>query len=204
MPYSVGDIVLTGIKSQGAISYLIKFGALVAGYPKDARRFAHCAVITDENGMIAEARAEGIQPGHISRFPDGDTVIIPMGVDAHDAAQVKAFASQMILESWGYGFGTFAAAGFNCLAAGLRLGGHGIYFGVGHSRICSVFVAEALTRAGVYWDVDPSAIMPCDIWTQFGHKAQTLATYRKRTNRVHRNRLSASDHPADHSLRLDR
>lgn len=179
MAYNIGDIVLTGVKSQGAVSSLIKFGALVGGYPAEARRFAHTAVIVERSGVICEAVSHGIRYDTIDRFPDGDTVVIPMGVDPHDQAQIQAFCASCVEGSWGYGFGTFAAAGFNCLAAGLRLGGHGIYFGVGHTRICSVLVAEALTRAGVVWDQDPSCIMPADVWMQFGHKARSLATYRK-------------------------
>lgn len=177
--YRIGDLVLTGIQSKHATSYLIKFGALVGGYPAEARRFAHSAVVVEDDGTICEAVGSGVRYANIDRFPEGDTVVIPMGVDDHDAEQIHRFCAAVVAGQWGYGFGAFAACGFNCLASGLRLGGHGVYFGVGHTRICSVLCAEALARAGVIWDVDPSAIMPADIWLQFGHKAHSLSTYRR-------------------------
>lgn len=171
---AVGDIVLTGLKSQGATSHLIKFGALLAGYDKTARGFSHCAVVVGNTGEICEATNEGIVFSNISRFPEGDTVLIPMDVSVWDAKQLQDFCKACI--GMEYGYGTFVAAGFNCLAAAFRLRGHGIYFGIGHTRICSVLVAEALARAGVIWDVDPSAIIPADIWNQFGHKSLPMAS----------------------------
>lgn len=164
----VGDIGLTGIQSQGWVSKLIKLGAFVGRYPKDARRFSHAFLVTDDDGEIVEAVKRGVRPAHISKYKPDDFVVVPMGVDAHDAAQIVAFANSVVTAKWRYGFATFAACGFNCLFAHWRW--LPFSFSVSHTAICSGFVADALTRAGCIFDKPVEVTMPADLWVQFGSR----------------------------------
>jgi hypothetical protein len=166
--YTTGDFGVAGVNSQGWVSKLIKLGALVAGYPADARRFSHAFLIVSERGDIAEAVKRGVRPAHISKYDPNDIEIVRMNVDAHDQAQIQAFAKSVMDAKWRYGFLTFAACGFNCLFAPLKW--MPFSFSVSHTAICSGFVADALTRAGVIWSKPVEVMMPADLWVERGSR----------------------------------
>lgn len=168
--YRVGDIGLTGVLAQGWVSRLIKLGARVAGYPADARRFSHAFLVVSERGDIVEAVKRGVRPAHISKYDPNDIELLSMAVDPHDAQQIVKFATSVVAAHYSYGYWSFAACGLNCLLA--HFGRRPLIFGVAHTKICSAFVADALTRAGVDWDKPEEVVMPADIWQQFGDRAR--------------------------------
>ncbi|MGN6190128.1 MAG: hypothetical protein ACTHOE_14645 [Conexibacter sp.] len=72
----VGDFLLTGVKAQGIVSWGIKTGALLRGYPKECRRFSHAALVIDSDGTLAEALARGVKRSPISDYEPADYVIV--------------------------------------------------------------------------------------------------------------------------------
>jgi hypothetical protein len=172
MRMQVGDVILTGVKAQGWVSKLIKFGAWVGRYPVDARRFSHAAIVWDVKAdgtvMLCEAIRQGvkIQPFH---YADGDYVHIPMGLASLDQMRVQKFCSSVVAANARYGFATFVACGINCILAHLK---HApVSFTVGATKICSGLVADALAHTGYIWGKPVDVIMPADIWIELGARA---------------------------------
>ena len=173
MKKRVGDVILTGIKAQGAISHLIKLGAYVGGYDKDARRFSHTAIVykVDADGTVwlCEAVERGVKIRRFSYAP-GDYVHIAMGMTADEQAKVQAFCDSVVAVNAEYGFATFVACGINCILAHVKWAP--ISFTVGNTKICSGLVADALRGALNYiWAKPIDVVMPADIWLELGSLA---------------------------------
>lgn len=157
----VGDFLLTGVKAQGVVSWAIKTGALLRGYPKPCRRFSHAALVIDADGTLAEAVATGVVRSPISKYKPADYVIVRTEVDEHDARQVLAFAEDVIRARTRYGFVTFVGLALYCLT------GAQLCIQQAGTAICSGFVSDALTRSRFIWPRPPFAMMPADLAQYF-------------------------------------
>lgn len=155
-------IGLTGVKSQGFVSRLIKLGAWVGRYPRSARAFSHTFLMLDENGTIVEAVKRGVRTSHLSKYQPGDYELVRLELDDRDAAQVRAFIDDVLAHRWRYGFLTFAACGLNCLTGQIRWL-PSLSFAVAQTAICSGLVCDALTRAGYIWPKPAAVMMPADL-----------------------------------------
>jgi hypothetical protein len=164
-----GDVILTGVKAQGWVSRLIKFGAWVGRYPKAARRFSHAAIVRDvlNDGtvILCEAVKRGVVKDPFS-YKDGDYVHIPMRLPRGEQEKVALFCDSVVDANARYGYFTFVACGVNCIFAHLRW--VPVSFTVGSTKICSGLVADALAHAGWIWDKPVDVIMPADIWLELG------------------------------------
>lgn len=157
-----GDIILTGRKSQGVISYAIKLGSkLRYGFNSPHTFWSHAALVIDANKfLIAEARKNGVVVSDLrDRFPEGDYQLIPTGatMSALDVQQVLAFSDAVLAARTSYGFVTIVGLAFYCLTGGK------LCFQTSGTAICSGFVCDALTRAGYIWPRPPFSMMPADI-----------------------------------------
>jgi hypothetical protein len=157
----IGDFLLTGVKAQGIVSWAIKTGALLRGYPKACRRFSHTALVIDPDGTLAEAVAKGVVRSPISKYEPADYVIVRTQVDEHDARQVLAFAEAVLKARMHYGFATFAGLALYCLT------GAQLCIQQAGTAICSGFVSDALTRSRFIWPRPPFAMMPADLAQYF-------------------------------------
>jgi hypothetical protein len=153
----VGDFLLTGLKAQGIVSWAIKLGALLRGYPRPFRRFSHAALVIASDGTLAEALAQGVVRSPISKYAPADYAIVRTGVDEHDAHELLAFADAVLAARTRYGFATFVGLGLYCLT------GAQVCIQQAGTAICSGFVSDALTRAGYVWPRPPFAMMPADL-----------------------------------------
>jgi hypothetical protein len=163
--YQTGWFATSGIEAQGWVSKLIKFGARVAGYPEYARHYSHAFLFVSEHGDIVEAVKRGVRPAHVSKYKPEDLTIYRVPVDPHDQAQIQEFAKSVVDAHYSYGYWSFVACGFNCLFAPLKW--VPFSFSVAHTKICSAFVADALTRAGLIFDKSVEVVMPADLAVQF-------------------------------------
>ena len=157
----IGDFVLTGIKSQGIVSLAIKLGALLRGYPKDARRYSHSALVVGTDGAIVEAVKTGVKRNNLSKYEPADYILVRTKVDQHDADQVVAFADAVVEAKESYGFLTFAGLALFCLT------GSKLCIQRAGTSICSGFVSDALTRSRFIWPRPPYAMMPADLAVYF-------------------------------------
>jgi len=157
----VGDFLLTGVKSQGIISWAIKAGAWLRRYEKPFRRFSHSALVIGEDGTIAEALAAGVKKGNLTKYQADDYVLVRTEVDDHDRPQVLAFAKSVLDAKSKYGFVTFIGLALYCLT------GAQLTIQQAGTSICSGFVSDALTRAGHIWARPPYAMMPADLARHF-------------------------------------
>lgn len=156
-----GDVLLTGRKAQGIVSLAIKLGQRLRGYTPAERQYSHAALVLDTDGTIAEAQAKGVVYDHASKYAEGDYTVVSTGVDEHDRAQVLAFAHAVVAARTRYGFVTFAGLALYCLTGGT------VFVERSGTAICSGFVADALTRAGVIWPKPPFACLPADVAREF-------------------------------------
>ena len=158
----VGDFLLTGVKQQGIISRAIKFGSLLRRYDRPYRRFSHAALVISADGALAEALAHGVCQNPISKYDPANYRIVRTHVDAHDQAQLLAFASSVLKSREnGYGYPTIAGLALYCLT------GAQLCVQTAGTAICSGFVCDALTRAGYIWERPPFAMMPADLASHF-------------------------------------
>ena len=157
---TAGDVILTGKKSQGAVSVAIKIGEALRGHRKEAR-FSHCLLALDSDGTLIEAAAKGVRVTSVGALHEGDWEHIPVGVAEHDMRQIRVFCDAVLEARWKYGFATFAGLALYCLTGGQ------LCVQKAGTAICSGLVAEALTRAGVVWERPPYACMPADIYEHF-------------------------------------
>lgn len=171
----VGDFLLTGLKSQGIVSWAIKTGALLRGYAAPFRRFSHAALIISEEGELAEALAAGVRRSPLSKYDPADYVLVRTEVDQHDQAQVLAFAESVLAARSGYGFPTFVGLGLYCLT------GAQLCIQQAGTAICSGFVSDALTRSRFIWPRPPYAMMPADLAKYFKVTEGSAATPGSRT-----------------------
>jgi hypothetical protein len=171
----VGDFLLTGVKAQGIVSWAIKTGALLRRYPAPCRRFSHAALIVNEDGTLAEALARGVERTDLSKYEPADYVLVRTDVDAHDRAQVLAFADSVIEAKTRYGFLTLVGLSLYCLT------GAQLCIQQAGTAICSGFVSDALTRAGFIWPRPPFAMMPADLAQYFDARSELSPSAAKGT-----------------------
>lgn len=156
-----GDVVL--VYTDHAVSKLIRFGQRLR-FRGERRRFAHwnhAALVLNERGDIAEALTRGVKLGHISKYPVGSYVIVPLGASQADQAQILDFAKSVLAARWKYGYATIVALSISLLT------GSKFVFGKIGTAICSGFVCEALTRAGAIFVKPPAYMTPADLAEHF-------------------------------------
>ena len=158
----VGDILLTGVRSQGIYSVAIKFGSWLRRYEPPHRRFSHAVLVISEDGAIAEALSRGVVRGHLSRYEPANYVLVRVGVEPHDQAQILDFADSVLEARTRYGFMTIVGLALFCVT------GAQLCIQQAGTAICSGFVSDALTRAGHVWPRPPFAMMPADLARYFG------------------------------------
>ncbi|HEX4364602.1 MAG TPA: hypothetical protein VHZ75_08640 [Solirubrobacteraceae bacterium] len=156
-----GDILLTGVRSQGIYSWAIKAGSWLRRYEAPYRRFSHAVLVVSEDGSIVEALTKGVARGNLAKYDADDYVLVRVGVDAHDQAQVLAFAESVLAARTRYGFATILGLALFCLS------GAQLCIQWAGTAICSGFVCDALTRAGYIWPRPPFAMMPADLARYF-------------------------------------
>lgn len=157
----VGDFLLTGVTSQGVVSWAIKTGSWLRGFEPPYRRFSHTALLISEEGELAEALGGGVKRTHMSKYEAADYVLVRTAVDDHDAAQVLEFAESVLDSRTRYGFATIFGLALYCLT------GAQLCIQLAGTAICSGLVSDALTRAGFVWARPPFAMMPADLARHF-------------------------------------
>lgn len=156
-----GDVILTGRKAQGIISKAIKLGSKLRGADGLADRFSHSALVTTSDGEICEAQEKGVVFAHISKYDKDDYIVIHTGCEPWDQLQIIDYAESVVAHRTGYGFLTFAGLALYCLT------GASLVVGQAGTAICSGFVCDALTRAGVIWPRPPFSMMPFQIYQHY-------------------------------------
>jgi hypothetical protein len=159
-----GDVLLTGVIQQGLVSRAIKLGALLRGFPKPYRRFSHAALVIGPD-TLAEALGRGVVRSPIAKYAPANYAIVRTRVDAHDQAQVLAFAEAVLDARERYGYVTIAGLALYCLS------GSRICIQQAGTAICSGFVSDALTRSRFVWPRPPFAMMPADLAQCFDVRA---------------------------------
>lgn len=180
---NVGDIILT--HSTFLTGKIIRFGQRLRwrGARKQFAQWNHAALViqptflrdyrTYEGGSvvaevyaparIAEALGHGVEENSIAKYEDTEYAVIHCGPFlTDDKIQIMNFAHSVLLKRARYGYLEILSL---CLSL---LTPPWVQFGTPGTMICSGFAAQALTRAGVVWPVDPSYAMPADIaeWFQ--------------------------------------
>lgn len=170
-PLRNGDIILTGRKHQGIASSAIRLGSrLRYGWNSPYAVWPHCAIVYDAEKMVScEATGTGVQLGDIFERFGHDWDVIPINVDEHDWAQIKAFLDAVLEAKWKYGIAIFAGLGVWCLSAVIRFLPKVCFQQTG-TAVCSGLVCDALTRAGFIWELPPYWMMPADIAFHFDFK----------------------------------
>jgi hypothetical protein len=162
----VGDILLTGIRSQGVFSWAIKVGSWLRRYEAPHRRFSHAVLVISEDGSIAEALSKGVVQDNLSKYDAANYVLVRVNVEPHDQHQVLDFAESVLTERTAYGFITIVGLALFCLS------GAQLCIQQAGTAICSGFVSDALTRAGHVWPRPPFAMMPADLAQYFDVRAE--------------------------------
>lgn len=157
----IGDILLTGVRSQGLFSWAIKVGSWLRRYDPPYRRFSHAVLVISEDGSIAEALFSGVKEGNLSKYDKANYVLVRVQVQPHDQAQVLEFAKSVLVARTRYGFMTIFGLAIFCLT------GAQLCIQQAGTAICSGFVSDALTRAGHVWPRPPFAMMPADLAQYF-------------------------------------
>jgi hypothetical protein len=163
----VGDCLLTGVKSQGLVSWPIKTGSLLRGFDALLRRFLHPALVFGEGrhhrrGCGRRCREE--QPVEVRQ---GRPCRRPYRVDDHDREQVLRFVESVLDEKGrrhgrqAYGYVMFAGVALYCPD------GVPIYVQEAAASICSGLLCDALTRAGFIWERPLFAMMPANLAEHF-------------------------------------
>lgn len=160
-----GDVVLVASKSQSWVSTAIRWGTVLR-FPRrpELWRFTHAALVVAgtarDRTTIAEALSEGVRvrvleqhysPDQLRAYATGDAM------SDGDRQQVTDFAYSVVAARTGYGTWTFAGLAVYCAT------GTALCVQRAGTAICSGFVADALTRAGIPrkgWSRPPYACMP--------------------------------------------
>ncbi len=153
-----GDILLT--RRKGWTSKLIQFGQAWRSVPEEEAysHWTHAALIFTDNGFIAEALEWGVEYEHISKYRDHDYAVVHFDFSQEDRNQIITYATSVLnARENGYGYITILAIALTMLT------GWSLVFGTVGSAICSGFVAEALTRAGVIFPKPPAYCTPFDL-----------------------------------------
>jgi len=162
----VGDILLTGVRSQGVFSWAIKIGSWLRRYDAPYRRFSHAVLVISDDGSIAEALSRGVVRGHLSKYEAANYVLVRVNVEPHDQRQVLEFAESVLAARTRYGFATIFGLALFCLS------GAQLCIQQAGTAICSGFVSDALTRAGHTWPRPPFAMMPADLAQYFDVRSE--------------------------------
>jgi len=162
----VGDVLLTGVRSQGVFSWAIKIGSWLRRYDAPYRRFSHAVLVISDDGSIAEALSRGVVRGHLSKYEAANYVLVRVNVEPHDQRQVLEFAESVLAARTRYGFATIFGLALFCLS------GAQLCIQQAGTAICSGFVSDALTRAGHVWPRPPFAMMPADLAQYFDVRSE--------------------------------
>ncbi len=177
-----GDIILT--HSTFWAGRIIRFGQRLRwrGARKWAAHWNHCALVVEGDSItdrrsypnggemyvlrpawIVEALGNGVERTCLNKYDDTEYAVVHMEVDAYplDTEQVLEFAHSVLSKRTHYGYWELLSL------AGTLLTPKFLNFSTPGTMICSGFVAQALTRAGIIWAVDPTYAMPADIAEQF-------------------------------------
>lgn len=155
-----GDVILSGAKSQGVVSYAIKLGQRLRGFNKDERQWTHCYLVLGD-AVLIEAAKPGVRLTSPKVLHEADWELIETHVDDHDMVQVREFTQSVLNAKWDYGFLTFAGLALYCATGGQ------LCIQKAGTAICSGLVADALTRAGYVFPRPPYACMPADLYRLF-------------------------------------
>ena len=169
MTVQSGDIILTGVKSQGAVSVAIKLGAKLRYGPRSPHTaFSHAAIVYDVlDGVpvLVEAVKSGVVKRRMHYLP-GDYVIVKPSTLAtlSDIGQMRRFLDNTLAARERYGFAQFAGQAIYCLTGTAWL------IAKAGTSICSGLCCDAGTRWGAMpsgaWKRPPLAMMPADIHAQ--------------------------------------
>lgn len=163
-PAMPGDVLLTYTRlSRNPASWfgaLIRFGQAIR-FRGDRRKYARWnhAVLVVEDGNIIEALGRGVVQRKLSDYRGQDYCIAHTFLDARDSRRVCGLASRLV--GLRYGFLSIIS-----IAIAIVTGGR-LVVDVAGSYICSELVAESLKRAGYYFQVPASHIMPADLAETF-------------------------------------
>ena len=161
---SNGDVILVDRKTQGWISWSVKFGEkLRYGFLDPDTQYSHAAIVYDaaEPVTIVEATAlSGVQLAYLSKYKKSEYVVVPTNVTKQDFIHVRKYLDSVLKERATYDFST--VAGLSLYAAT----GSKLCIQRAGSVTCSGLVCEALTRAGIVWARPPYACTPADISAQ--------------------------------------
>ncbi len=166
IPLQAGYFILT--RSDHTVSKLIRAGQALryrwtskpfgrlSPSQRRATHWNHAALVLDTTGRIAEALGGGVVERHLSKYTD-DYLVVKFWAEPLDREQIVAFARSVMAARWRYGYATIASLAL--VVTGSRLA-----FERPGTAICSGFVAEALTRAGVIFPERPYRMMPADLY----------------------------------------
>lgn len=144
-----GDFIL--VKKDSFFHRLIKFGQSLR-FKSQYASWTHAALVLDREGNLIEADSDGIKYTSLSDYKPSEYVYIHITATEEDRAEMVTFAKSCL--SMPYDWLDVVSIGL-CLLTGLR-----ISVGFSAMNICSGFVAKALERTSVIFDIDDKSITP--------------------------------------------
>ena len=169
MTVQPGDIILTGVKSQGVVSVAIKLGAKLRYGPRSPHaQFSHAAIVYDVlDGVpvLVEAVRSGVVKRRMHYLP-GDYVIVKTSTLAtlSDIGQMRRFLDNVVAAKERYGFVMFFWLALFCLtgtAYGMYKAGTSICSGL----CCNAGMVWGGMPSGG-WKRPPLVMQPADIHAQ--------------------------------------
>jgi uncharacterized protein YycO len=156
-----GDFILT--HGNAWTSRLIRFGQGLR-FRGDDRKYTywnHTAIFVDDQANIVEALGAGVRPAvHISKYKQIEYWVVRLRALTEDRQQSAQFALRCVGQP--YGFVTIVSIALSLLT------GTKFSFGFAGQKICSGLVARALERTGVFFEPEPSHIMPAELAKMYG------------------------------------
>lgn len=145
-----GDFVLC--HRRGFISRIIRWGERLR-----SRNYfwSHAAIVENENYLI-EALIRGVKRTPLAEYDNIYCCLVHVDMDRIDRRQAVRFAQNCVGQQ--YGFLTDLGILLRFLTPG-----HGLWFGMNGTEICSGLVAQALCRGWDIFPVDPAAISPAEL-----------------------------------------
>lgn len=152
-----GDFILCHRK--GFASWAIRTGEALKGGQGSV--VSHAAFVEGgrmgQDTMLIEALTKGVVRTPLTDYRQIEYWIVRTGLEGDDQAQAVNFARSCVGQE--YGFATDAG-----IALRFMTPGHGLWFGMDGTQICSGLVAQAQVRGWVIYPFEPSSCAPSQLF----------------------------------------
>jgi len=165
--YSSIGVALLGFIVSCAVVWLV--ATILKDKTKPWGRYSHAALVIDYGGepKIAEALAHGVSISNMDKYPVDNYTLIENSFTYEDMQEIQDFAAAVLEAKTSYGFVTFFGLFVYCITASIPILPT-IMIQQSGTAICSGFVCDALTRAGIIWEHEPYWMMPAHIADHYG------------------------------------